>query len=78
MRHEQRGWSGTQMLRRRQRLDVVVGEGIDEHAVGDAVDRGGSADAEGKSENGGDGEAGRTAQLAKGVTQIRGNEQPWL
>jgi len=61
---------GNADLRRGERLHIVVREGIDEHAVGDAVDRGGGADAEGEREDGSDGEAGCAAQLTDGVAQI--------
>ena len=45
-------------LGRGEGVDVLVGEGIDEHAVSDAEDGRGGADAEGQGENRGDGEAG--------------------
>ena len=45
---------------------VFVGIRVDEDAIDDAEDGGGRADAEGERENGGKGEAGGFAKLAKG------------
>jgi hypothetical protein len=61
---------GHAYLRGGKRLDVVIGEGVDEHAIGDAVDRGGGADAESEREHRGNGEAGGAAQLAEGIAQV--------
>jgi hypothetical protein len=43
---------------------LTLREGIDEHAVSDAVDRGGGADSESEGEDRGEREAWRAAQLA--------------
>ena len=49
---------------------VAVGEGLEEDAVDYGEERGGGSDAEGQGQDGGEGEAGGFAELAKAVTEI--------
>jgi len=49
---------------------VAIGEGFEEDAVDDREEGSGGSDAEGQSENGGEGEAGGLAELAEAVTQV--------